>query len=84
VLDNIQAPGFFWVLFVSLLSATTYRVQYGEVIFYTMLILFAAIKAYQVLRENREARRAWSFKEDGGANRSKERSRGTVQRFLMG
>ena len=52
-LKGVKVPGFFWVLFIALLGASTYKVQYGEVAFFIILALFAALKLWQMWNETK-------------------------------
>ena len=54
-LKGVNIPGFFWVLFIALLGASTYRVQYGEIAFFIVLALFAALKLWQMYMETKRA-----------------------------
>ena len=40
-LKGVNVPGFFWVLFIALLGASTYRVQYGEIAFFIVLVIIS-------------------------------------------
>ena len=87
-LKGVNAPGFFWVLLISLLSATTYKVEYGNVVFLAILVVFAGIKAYQMWREAQvvetDGVRPFNMADSGNGNGADRREPGKAFRFFLG